>query len=337
MNRGFREIRELIQSSALSDWVKARAIGVFKRIGEAEAKVHGVPLESIHFHEVGALDSLVDIVGACVALDLLDRPEVRASNVVEGQGWVRCAHGRFPVPTAATLEILGARGVALSQCDEQGELVTPTGAAILAEFVEGFGPMQGLVASKIGYGLGTRENKTRPNVLRAILGDRREESHTVSGTEPGEVDQVVLLETNLDDTTGEVLGSFVAEAIAARALDVTLTPIVMKKNRPGTMLSVLCLAEDALRFEEMILVRTTAFGVRRTTCNRRKLRREIRRIATAHGEVEIKLGWLGSRLVQVCPEFESCKRLAEARAVPIRTVLEAARTEALQAWPMAIG
>jgi len=169
--RTFGQIKQLIAASALSDWVKEKAVAVFHRIAVAEGKIHGVPSEEVTFHEVGAVDSIIDIVGACIGLELLGRPRVLASAVVEGNGWMDCAHGRFPIPAPATLAILGARGIPLSQCAETSELVTPTGAALLAEFAETFGPMQNLAAEKIGFGLGTRENKTRPNVLRAILGD----------------------------------------------------------------------------------------------------------------------------------------------------------------------
>src|SRR5688500_9137085 len=167
--RSFAEIRELIRKSKLSPWVKERAVNVFTRIARAEGKIHGMPAEEVHFHEVGAVDSIVDVAGACVGLEMLGKPRVLASGVVEGTGFIECAHGRFPIPAPATLNILGEAGVALSQCEEPQELVTPTGAALLAEFVEGFGPMRGLVAEKVGFGLGTRDNKTRPNVLRAVL------------------------------------------------------------------------------------------------------------------------------------------------------------------------
>src|SRR5690349_14351563 len=169
--RNFSEIKKLISSSSLSDWVKDKATAVFHRIAVAEGKIHGLPPEQVHFHEVGAVDSIVDIVGACIGLELLGKPRVLAGPVVEGTGWIDCAHGRFPIPAPATLEILGARGISISQCEEPNELVTPTGAAILAEMVEEFGPMRQLRPARVGYGIGTRENRTRPNVLRAVLGE----------------------------------------------------------------------------------------------------------------------------------------------------------------------
>jgi uncharacterized protein (TIGR00299 family) protein len=169
-SRTFTQIKKIIARSKLSPWVKKKSVAVFQRIAGAEGKIHGLPPEHVHFHEVGAVDSILDIVGACIALEMLGKPRVLASPVIEGTGWIDCEHGRFPVPAPATLAILGTRGVGVTQCDEPHELVTPTGAALLAEFAESFGPMQGLVAEKTGFGIGTRENKTRPNVLRAVLG-----------------------------------------------------------------------------------------------------------------------------------------------------------------------
>lgn len=318
--RTFADIEQLIQRSKLSAWVKEKSIGVFRRVAVAEGKIHGKPPEQVHFHEVGAIDSIVDIVGACVGLELLGKPRVLAATVVEGTGWVKCAHGRFPVPTPATLEILGARGIPVAQCDEPHELVTPTGAALLAELVESFGPMRGLTATKIGYGLGMRENKTRPNVLRAVLGETTE----ASGAHDWETDSIVVLETNLDDINAEILGAFIEKALAAGALDVFHTPIQMKKNRPGVLLSVLCVESDADRFTALMLRETSAFGVRRHLAERRKLRREFTTVKTVYGEVQVKLGKLDGKIVQASPEHESCKRLAEQANVPLKSVYEAA-------------
>ena len=327
--RDFGKIRKLIQESSLSEWVKQRAISIFHRVAVAEGKVHGQPLDKVHFHEVGAIDSIVDIVGACIALEILGKPRVVSAPVVEGTGWVTCAHGRFPVPTTATLEILGARGIAISQCEEPHELVTPTGAALLAEFAEAFEPMRSLVAEKIGYGLGTRENKTRPNVLRAVLG---EVSQVAESTWPvggqslhdWEIDTIAVLETNIDDCSGEILGYFVERALAAGALDVFHTPIQMKKNRPGVLLTVLCAIEHADRFSELLLRETSAFGVRRTTMERRKLSRECVSVQTPQGEVRLKLGKLDGKVLRATPEFESCRRLAAAAGVGLSVIYEMA-------------
>ena len=330
-SRNFAEIKKLIGKSKLSPWVKKKSLAVFQRIAEAEGKIHGMPPEKVHFHEVGAVDSIVDIVGACIGLELLGKPRVLAAPVTEGVGWVNCAHGRFPIPAPATLAILGARGIGVTQCDEPHELVTPTGAALLAEFAEEFGPMSGVVAEKIGFGLGTRENKTRPNVLRAVLGSVSGAKSQVSGpsrvthhvSRDWETDRVAVLETNLDDISGEVLGHFVDRALAAGALDVFHTPIQMKKNRPGVLLTVLCAEGEADRFCEMILCETSAFGVRRTLAERRKLQREFETVKTKFGKATVKLGILNGQVVQAAPEFESCKKLAEQQKVSLKQVYAA--------------
>lgn len=321
-SRDFAQIRTLIEASPLAPWVKEKAVAVFRRVAVAEGKVHGLPPEKVHFHEVGAIDSIVDIVGACIALDLLGRPTVRSGPVVEGTGFIRCAHGNIPLPATATLEILGARGVGITQCEEPHELVTPTGAALLAEFAESFGPMGNLVADRIGYGLGTRDNRTRPNVLRAVLSATAD---TADATEHDwEVDTVTVLETNLDDTTGEVLGHLVDRFLRQGALDVFHTPVQMKKNRPGVLLTVLCQEADADRFTAALLRETTAFGVRRTQAARRKLRREFVDVKTPYGTVKVKLGRLDGEVVQVAPEFESAQGVAAMAGVPLREVYAAA-------------
>ncbi|MEY3534439.1 MAG: hypothetical protein RLZZ582_15 [Verrucomicrobiota bacterium] len=319
--RTFAIIRQLIEASTLSDWVKAKSIAVFHRVAVAEGKVHGLPPESVHFHEVGAVDSIVDIVGAAICLELLGKPHITSAPVVEGTGFVNCAHGRFPIPTTATLEILGARGIGVSQCEEPHELVTPTGAAILAEFVESFGPMGSVKAQRIGYGLGTRNNKTRPNVLRAILSETSE----VSAPHDWLTDQVAVLETNLDDISGEILGHVLEKAFRLGALDAFHTPIQMKKQRPGVLLTVLCEPDNADLFTEFLLVETTAFGVRRTLAQRRKLQRDHIAVKTPYGTVQVKRGLLNGKVVQAAPEYESCKGVAAMAGVPVKEVFEAAR------------
>jgi pyridinium-3,5-bisthiocarboxylic acid mononucleotide nickel chelatase len=328
--RNFAQIRQLIAASQLSDWVKQKSAAVFERLAVAEGRIHGLPPEQVGFHEVGAVDSIVDIVGSCIALEMLGKPRVLASPVVEGTGWVECAHGRLPIPAPATLAILGARGIAVTQCDEPNELVTPTGAALLAEFVEAFGPMREAVAEKIGYGLGARDNPRRPNALRAILGQQKGEEQRVRGeAHDWETDTIAVLETNLDDINAEILGSFMEKALTAGALDVFHTAIQMKKNRPGVLLTVLCAESDADKFCEMLVRETSTFGIRRYTAERRKLRREFTTVQTPHGSVTVKLGKLDGKLVHAAPEFESCKKLAEQAGVPIKEVY----ASALRAFP----
>lgn len=320
--RSFAQIRDLIAASPLSDWVRHRSLGAFHRLAVAEGKIHGEPPDHVRFHEVGAVDSIIDFVGAAIALDHLGRPEVLAGPVVDGTGWVRCAHGRMPVPVPATLEILAARGIAITQCEEPHELVTPTGAALLAEFVTAFGPLAGFVPSRIGYGLGTRTLASRPNLVRALLGTAAPASPVTS---EAETDIVAVLETNLDDLSPEILGHVAERAFALGALDVFHAPVHMKKHRPGTLLTLLAPPALAERLTELLLTETTAFGVRRTEAARRKLAREVITVATPFGPVRVKLGRLGARRVQASPEFESCRERAEQAGVPIQVVYEAAR------------
>ena len=319
-SRNFAQISEMIHKSTLSDWVKQKSVAVFQRVANAEGKIHGMPPFEVHFHEVGAVDSIVDIVGGCIALELLGKPRVRSGPVIEGTGFIMCAHGRFPIPAPATLNILAERGVAITQCEEPNELITPTGAALIAEFAEDFGPMQNLTPEKVAFGLGTRDCETRPNVLRAVLGKET----TSTGGNDWETDTISVLETNLDDISSEVLGDFVERALNAGALDVVHTPIQMKKNRPGVQLSVLCAEGDADKFCEMILRETSAFGVRRTLTERRKLQRETKTVTTPHGEVTVKLGLLNGEVVQVAPEYESCRAIAAQADVPLKAVYDAA-------------
>jgi len=319
-SRNFAQISEMIHQSTLSDWVKQKSVAVFQRVANAEGKIHGMPPFEVHFHEVGAVDSIVDIVGGCIALELLGKPRVRSGPVIEGTGFIMCAHGRFPIPAPATLNILAERGIAITQCEEPNELITPTGAALIAEFAEDFGPLKNLTPEKVGFGLGTRDCETRPNVLRAVLG----KEITSTGGNDWETDTISVLETNLDDISSEVLGDFVERALAAGALDVVHTAIQMKKNRPGVQLSVLCAEGDADKFCEMILRETSAFGVRRTLTERRKLQRETKTVTTPHGEVTVKLGLLNGEVVQVAPEYESCRAIAAQVDVPLKAVYDAA-------------
>ncbi len=328
--RSYADIRALIQRSSLSSWVQDRALAIFERIAQAEGKIHGVPPAEVHFHEVGAVDSIVDIVGACLALDLLGRPRLRAASVVDGQGFVNCAHGRFPIPVPATLNILAARGVSISQCDEPHEMITPTGAALLAELAESFGPLRDFKIERVGYGLGTREHRTRPNVLRVLLG----QDSAQDAAHDWEQDTVVLLETNLDDVNAEVLGYTAEKALAQGALDVFHTPIQMKKGRPGVLFSILCEPSRRSEFTELILRETTTLGVRESVLERHKLRRSMVTVPTAHGPIPVKVGHLNGRVVQAAPEYEACRAAAEARQVPLREVYRAAEEAFRQQKPV---
>lgn len=311
--RNHAQIRALIEQSDLTPFVKKHALSIFQRIAIAEGKVHGVPPEEVGFHEVGALDSIVDIICTCVGLEQLGIEKVCISPLQEGHGWVDCAHGRFPVPATATLEILA--GIPISQTDETHELITPTGAAIVAEFGSGFGLMPRMRINKIGYGLGTRHLKTRPNVLRAVLGEMESAYQT---------DTVTSLETNLDDLSPEIAGAVLGKLLAAGALDAYLTPVQMKKNRPAFKLTVLSEEKDLASLADLIFAETTAFGLRMHQMGRLKLERRFEEIQTPFGKVTVKLGLKDGKVLRVSPEFESCRALSESSGQPLVTIYEAA-------------
>ncbi|KPK46825.1 MAG: hypothetical protein AMK72_09225 [Planctomycetes bacterium SM23_25] len=317
-HRGLADIAALIDAADLPGRAAERSKAVFSRLAEAEAKVHGTTAEAVHFHEVGAVDAIVDIVGTCAGLALLGVERVAASPLPMGSGYVHATHGRLPVPAPAVVEL--ARGVPTAECDEPGELTTPTGAAVLVALAEAFGPMPAMVPHAIGYGAGAREGKRLPNVLRVVIGEPLEE-----GAAGAEADSVWLLEANLDDATGETLGAATQALFAAGALDVWLTPATMKKGRPGVVLA--CLAAENTRgaVENAIFRHTTTFGVRRRRVDRTKLRRERVAVETPFGTVRVKVGRRGGQVVTALPEYDDCVRLAEERGVAFREVYEAAR------------
>ena len=309
--RTYREIRAMIDASTLVQEVKDRVQSVFRRIAIAEGKIHGIPAEEVGFHEVGAIDSIADIVAACAGIHALSPLRVEASVPVEGTGWIPCAHGRFPLPAPATLELLS--GIPLRQVPEENEFITPTGAALLAEFSERFGPMAEMTITKTGYGLGTRDTPPRPNVLRAVLGE------SVSA-DASETDEITQIETNIDDMTPELAAAAMQHLFRAGALDVFFTAAQMKKGRPGFVLTVLCDLDKTDEMARILLTETSAFGVRIHQARRYKLRREFRDVETPYGNVTIKLGFLGDDLVQAAPEFESCRAVADAAGVSLRDV-----------------
>jgi uncharacterized protein (TIGR00299 family) protein len=318
-SRGYSDITAMIEKSGLSSTVKDRAQRVFRRIGDAEAKIHGIPLEEVHFHEIGAVDSIVDIVGACIAVEALGVDEFQASPPRLGSGFVETAHGRFPVPAPATLELL--KGIPVQSSSDPVELVTPTGAALLAEFCTKFGPMPTMSIEKIGYGAGSRDLEKAPNVLRAVLGESAGDSRRYS-----ETDSVAVIETNIDDMNPQLYGDVMERLLAAGALDVFLTPVQMKKNRPGTLLTVLCERNGVDALTELILTHTTSFGVRVHEAQRRKLAREIVTVKTKFGEIEVKIGRLGGKIVARSPEFESCQQAAARFNISVKDAYnEAAR------------
>ncbi len=316
-HRHLKHIREIVENSRLPEAVRQRAMAVFTRLAEAEAEVHGTTVEKVHFHEVGAIDSIVDIVGSCLALDRLGIEEVRCSPVPTGSGVVQCEHGAMPVPAPATARLL--KGVPLAASEEMFELTTPTGAAILTTLARSFGPVPAMVIDRVGVGAGKREGKTRPNILRVLIGEAAS-----AGAASDESDEVLILEANLDDATGEIVGHVYDRLFAAGALDVYSAPIYMKKNRPATLLTVL--APPALRetMEGVIFAETTTFGIRSHLASRHKLARTFETVETGFGPVRIKVGRRQGRIVAASPEYEDCREAAARTSRPLREVMDLA-------------
>lgn len=318
-HRGLREIEGIITGSRLPDPVKERAIRVFRRIGEVEARMHGTTVDRVHFHEIGALDSIADIVGCCLALHRLAVDGVSVGPLPQGQGTIQCAHGVFPNPAPATVELL--RGMAVVQTEETHELVTPTGAALLAEFRTHAAPPAGATVARIGYGLGRRELAHRPNLLRAVLLEADPQPRAAAA-------ECLVLECNLDDVTPELIGALTQRLLAAGALDVFTTAAQMKKQRPGVLLTVLCepFARDVML--DLVFRESTTFGVREHAVRRTVLERRRVEVDTPHGSVHVKIGTWRGQDVTWAPEMDDCVRRAAEREVPVRVVYEAAQRAA---------
>ncbi len=317
-HRSLSTILGIFEKSKLAGPVKERAAAIFRRLGEAEASVHNVSLEKIHFHEVGAVDAIVDIVGACVGFEALGIEKFACSALNVGGGTAKMAHGVLPVPAPATAKLL--LGKPTYSTGIQKELVTPTGAAIVATVCETFGPQPAMAVSAIGYGAGTTELEGQPNVMRLLIGE---------ATELAAADEAIrVLEANLDDMNPQIYGYFLEKTLGAGALDVFATPVQMKKNRPGFLITVLCQPADETKFQEMLFAETTTLGVRSSSAQRRILQREWVTVATKFGEVRIKVGKLNGQVRQASPEFEDCRKLAGEKNVALQVVLDAA----LRAW-----
>jgi uncharacterized protein (TIGR00299 family) protein len=305
-HRHLPHIEEIIQQGHFSDRARHTALSVFRRLGEAEAKSHDVPIEKVHFHEVGAVDSISDVVGACVALDLLGIEEVRSSRINVGSGTVNTEHGVLPVPTPATAELL--KDTPIYSAGPETELTTPTGAALISTLSAGFGVLPALRVLSQGFGAGDKDFTQQANVLRVLIGER---------TEAAEATTVTILEANIDDSSPQVLGYAMERLFASGALDVTLTPVFMKKNRPGTLVSVMAVPETAERLAEILFAETTTLGVRTHRAERRVLARHFAEVETRYGKVRVKYTDAGG----FTPEFEDCRRLAASQNVPLRTVM----------------
>jgi uncharacterized protein (TIGR00299 family) protein len=314
-HRHLHHITAMIDGSSLSSSQKELAHRIFRRLAEAEAKVHNSTIEKVHFHEVGAVDSIADIVGAAIGWDLLGAERIVCSPVPTGSGFVEITHGRCAIPAPATAELL--KGIPLAESRVLCELTTPTGAAILATLVHAFGPLPAMTIERIGCGAGQKDLEEQANLLRLLVGETSEKPTD---------EQLWVVETNLDDVSGELVGHTIVRLWEAGALDVYTTAIQMKKNRPGITLSVLCQPVQIDAVEAILFRETTTLGVRRHAVQRRKLRREKHQVETPWGPVEGVLAHLDANSARFSPEFESCRRIAQQHGVPLKSVYDAAQT-----------
>ena len=314
-HRHLSDIKTIIESSGISNAAKKLAVRIFSRLAEAEARVHNEPVNHVHFHEVGALDAIVDVVGAAICFDLLKIEHFVCSPLHVGSGTVQMAHGGFPVPPPAVTELL--KGVPFYATDIEGELLTPTGAAIITSVCQEFGPIPQMTVEQTGYGAGTRQYPSFPNVLRVLLGETAADAATD--------ERLWMLETNIDDMSPQLLGHVMERAFELGALDCYFTPVQMKKNRPGVLLSVLCGAEQKEALMKLLFEETTTLGVRSYEVARRALRRSVMRVETKYGPIDVKVAHLNGRVVNEMPEFEQCRAAAAQAGVPVKTVEQAVR------------
>ncbi len=317
-HRGLKEIRGIIEVAAIAPEAKQNAIAMFEALGAAEAKIHNVGVEQVHFHEVGAVDAIVDIVCAAVGAHSLAVDEWVCSPLNAGGGTVDCAHGRFPVPAPATVELL--RGAPVYSSGVDAELVTPTGAAIVKVLAKRFGPMPAMNVTGAGYGAGSRDLPKHANVLRLTIGNALE-THQARGID---ADTVTVLEANVDDLNPQVFGYVIERALAEGALDVFGTPVQMKKNRPGMLLSVLCRPEDGERIARLLFAETTTLGIRMREERRQVLARRSIEVETPWGKVRMKLAKLNGTVANFAPEYEDCRRIAAEQGIPLKQVMQEA-------------
>ena len=315
--RGLAEIRTIIGKAAISDTSKNTAIAIFEALGAAEAKIHDTSIDKVHFHEVGAVDAMVDIVCAAVGAEALGVDEIVCSPLNVGGGTVQCVHGTFPVPAPAAVELL--KGAPVYSTGLQAELVTPTGAAIVKILVKRFAAFPEMKIEKSGYGAGTREFAGHPNVVRLTVG---EAASTLAAKTASET--VTVLEANLDDLNPQVFGYVIDRLLEEGALDAFVMPVQMKKNRPGALLTVLCKPADASKLTQLIFVETTTLGVRRRDEVRQTLARRWENVSTEWGEVRIKIASMNGTVTNYAPEYEDCRRIAAEHHVPLKTVMQEA-------------
>lgn len=325
-SRDFKKIRALLENCPLSAQVKFRSTDIFLKLARAEARIHGCSVEDVHFHELGAIDAVVDIVGTALCLERLGIGKVIASKIPLGSGFVECRHGRLPVPAPATLEIL--KDVPVYGTGIAHELVTPTGAAIIASVAESFGPLPPMHIEKTGYGAGQADLKERPNLLRVISGTPAEPKRDSSDRLLA--DEIIILETCIDDMNPELFGFVMERLFADGALDVYWIPVQMKKNRPGTMVQVLCDETRQEKLIERLLAETTSLGVRYYKARRRLMHREQCTVSTSLGEVEVKKVKDLDGSIRLIPEYEACRKIALQRKLPLRVVYDTITKEAAE-------
>jgi uncharacterized protein (TIGR00299 family) protein len=311
--RTLKDISRLINESSLSESVKRDSIRIFENLANAEAKVHNTLPEDVHFHEVGAVDSIVDIVGVVIAIDGLKIENIYFSPIRTGTGFVKCHHGQFPVPAPATIEIL--KGHHVTGTNIQRELTTPTGAAILTTLGVNVEMCPEIILQQVGYGAGSHEIPQIPNLLRVMIGET---------TTVGEQDEVWMVETNIDDMPGEHFGYLLEKILDAGALDGFLTPVQMKKSRPGTLISILVDDEYLSKVERIIFEQSTTFGIRKYKVNRKKLNRKFVDVKTEYGMIKVKIGVLNGCIKNITPEYEDCRKIADAKELPLKLVYNAA-------------
>jgi len=314
VHRHLSDILKIIYDTGLNDQIKDRAAKIFSRLAEVEARVHNLPVEQIHFHEVGALDAIIDVVGAAICFDLLGIDHFACSPLHVGSGMVEMAHGRFPVPPPAVAELLQDKPVYAS--DIKGELVTPTGAAVITTVCSEYGPLPAMRLERTGYGAGSRSYEKFPNALRVLIGELE--------TQASE-QRLWMMETNVDDMSPQIFGHVMERAFELGALDCYFTPIQMKKNRPGVLLSVLCSALQKETIARMLFTETTTLGIRSYEVERRALERQVVRVETQYGPIDVKVARMNGHVVNEMPEYEQCRAAAVTANVPLRTVVTAAR------------
>ncbi len=340
VHRHLHHIESIIGNSGLAETVKERSIKIFTRLAEAEAKIHGVGVQKVHFHEVGAMDAIIDVVGSCIAFEILGIERFACSKIHVGSGFVEMAHGKFPVPPPAVAELLN--GVPIYSTEIVGELITPTGAAIISTLCDSYGELPEISLEQTSYGAGTRTYERFPNVLRVMIGKEKDLEATTYRDKDAKAfgieqertnhERLTLIETNIDDLSPQILGFVMERSFELGALDCWFTPIQMKKNRPATMISILCESVKKDTFTRLLYEETTTIGVRVTQIERECLDREILRVSSKYGNIDVKVAKLYGKIVNAMPEYDQVRSAALEHAVPFREVRDAVLAGLEKVW-----